>query len=118
MKILWTTISINDLDATIAFYERVLQVKNVRRFSAGPGREIAMIGDGEAKLEVICDKNRTAEKIRGVSMGYPVDDLDAKLASLRELGYEPGPVISPRPGLRFAFLEDPNGISVQFVEEK
>lgn len=118
MKILWTTVSINDMDETIRFYEQVLQVKNIRRFQAGPGREIAMLGEGEAKLEVICDRNKTAEKIHGVSMGYPVDDLDEKLAALQKMGYEPGPVISPHPGLRFAFLEDPNGINVQFVEEK
>ena len=116
MNILWTTISINDMDATIRFYEQVLQVKEVRRFQAGPGREIAMLGDGDAKLEVICDRNKTASKITGVSMGYPVDDLDAKLAALRKMGFEPGPVISPHPGLRFAFLEAPNGINVQFVE--
>ena len=118
MKILWTTVSINDMDETIRFYEQVLQVKNIRRFQAGPGREIAMLGEGEAKLEVICDRNKNAKKIQGVSMGYPVDDLDEKLAALQKMGYEPGPVISPHPGLRFAFLEDPNGINVQFVEEK
>ena len=118
MNILWTTININDMDATIRFYEEVLEVKGIRRFPAGPGREIAMLGDGEAKLEVICDKNKTAEKITGVSMGYPVEDLDAKLESLKKMGFKPGPVISPHPGLRFAFLEDPNGINVQFVEVK
>jgi lactoylglutathione lyase len=118
MNILWTTIAINDMDATIAFYEKVLQVKEVRRFPAGPGREIAMLGDGEAKLEVICDAGKPAEKINGVSMGYPVGDLDGKRAELEAMGFRPGPVISPQPGVRFCFLEDPNGINVQFVEEK
>lgn len=117
MKILWTTINVNDLDESLEFYDAVLGVKNVNRFPAGPDREIAMIGDGEAKLEMICDHKREVERVHGVSMGYPVADLDVKRAELLAAGYEPSEIISPNPHIHFFFLQDPNGINIQFVQQ-
>lgn len=44
MQYLWTTYSVFDLDATIAFYRDLLGLKVARRFAAGPQKEICVFG--------------------------------------------------------------------------
>ena len=56
MKFLWTTILVNDMDESLKFYEEIAGLKPVDRFQAGPGMEIAFLGEGETKIELICNE--------------------------------------------------------------
>jgi len=118
MKFLWTTFMINDLDGTLAFFKDVAGIEPVRRFQAGPEKEIAFLCEGETKIELVADKGIPSHVYKGVSVGLAVDDLDQKKKELEDKGYETSPVISPNPATRFFFVADPNGIGLQFVEEK
>lgn len=118
MKFLWTTFNVKDLDETLGFFKAVCGAEPVKRFPAGPDREIAFIVEGETKIEFIADRAKTPEKISGVSIGIAVDDAEAKKIELEQAGFTATPVISPNPDLRFFFVKDPNGINVQFVEQK
>lgn len=118
MKFLWTTLGVKNLDESVAFYRDVVGLGLERRFPAGPGAEIAFMGDGETKVELMC-RAGGGEPIIGpdISIGFEVESLDDKMASLREKGVpiHSGP-FQPNPSVRFIFVQDPNGLRVQFVE--
>jgi lactoylglutathione lyase len=87
-----------------------------RRFSGGHG-EIVFLGDGETLLELM--GGGTGNQGQEISLGFSVDDLDVFISDMTEKGIQihSGPV-SPAPGVRFLFVQDPDGLLVQFVEQK
>ncbi|MEG3070260.1 MAG: VOC family protein [Candidatus Syntrophopropionicum ammoniitolerans] len=44
MKFCWCTISVNNLEQSIRFYQQIVGLSLNRRFVAGPGVEIAFLG--------------------------------------------------------------------------
>ena len=61
-----TTIHVTDLDRSIAFYGR-LGMDVSRRFGP-PGHEIAFLGDGPTKLELVAD-GKGGVDYPGISIG-------------------------------------------------
>ena len=58
MKLLWTTLYVKNLDESIAFYSELAGLRMMRRFPAGPGMEIAFMGNGaedETLVELLCN---------------------------------------------------------------
>jgi len=50
-------------------------------------------------------------------MGFQVDSLDQMLEFLRSKGVAIAvPPVQPNPHIRFFYVEDPDGVRVQFVE--
>lgn len=122
MKFLWTTIYVRDLEESIAFYSDLLSLKVVRRFPAGPGREIAFMGNGidsETLVELLADSNATGVNFgEHISIGFAVDSVDAMLETVRSKGIPlHGPLIETH-GSKFFFIKDPNGLNVQFYGQK
>ncbi|MCK9547720.1 MAG: VOC family protein [Sphaerochaeta sp.] len=118
MKFLWTTIDVIDLDESVRFYEEIVGLSVSRRVTGGPSN-IAFMGDGETKVELITHAGATPKGVgAGISIGFAVDDLDEKIAFLTEKGIAiaEGP-FSPNPSVRFCYVHDPNGVRVQFVEQ-
>lgn len=118
MKYGWTTISVTNLDASIKFYKEIIGLSEMRRFPAGPGMEIAFLGEGETQIELICDVKKQAVTMGpDISLGFLVDSLDEMMAFVKEKGIEiqDGP-IQPNPHLRFFHILDPNGLRIQLVE--
>ncbi len=52
MSFCWCTVHVKDIDASIKFYEEIVGLKVAQRFGAG-AMEIAFLGSGETKLELI-----------------------------------------------------------------
>ena len=119
MKYLWTTMHVKNLEKSIEFYEQVLGLQLKGRFAAGPGSEIGFLTsqNTETKIELIQQQgfDRSAAPA-GISLGFAAGNLDEKREQLRAAGYAPGTIISPNPATRFFFLEDPDGVQIQFVE--
>lgn len=119
MKYLWTTIHVKDMDESLKFYEEIVGLNFVERFNAGPGMEIAFLGDGETKIELICsEKLKNMNPGNAVSLGFEAYSLDEKLNLIKEKGIEikTGPV-QPNANLKYFIIHDPNGIKVQFAEQ-
>ncbi|HZH93420.1 MAG TPA: VOC family protein, partial [Tissierellaceae bacterium] len=77
MKFCWTTLTVNDMDKSIEFYSEIVGLKVDRRFNAGPDTEICFLGEGETKLELICDTDIRPDCLgEGISMGFEVESLD------------------------------------------
>lgn len=122
MKYLWTTLKVNNLEESIKFYQEIVGLKLQRKFEAGPKREIAFLAAGEDKtaVELIDDKGKENLDIgRDISLGFEVDSVKEKIDFLQEKGIEiyEGP-ISPNPEIEFFYVLDPNGVKIQFAENK
>jgi lactoylglutathione lyase len=122
MKLLWTAIYVKDLDETIAFYSALAGLKVMRRFQAGPSTEIAMMGsgtEGETLLELLCDSGKSTVSFgEDISIGFAADSIAAMLDTIksRNIPVYSGPVETPRS--KFFYVQDPNGVMVQFFQQK
>lgn len=120
MRFIFATIHVKNLEESIEFYETVIGLKLMRRFPGGPETEIAFLADGPAELELICSRK---EELSGYgaypSLGFQVEDLDQAMEDMKMRGIEivSGP-IQPNPRTRFFFIQDPNGVRLEIIEQK
>jgi len=119
MKFLWTSIFVKNLDESLKFYQEIVELKLIDRFNAGPDIEIAFLGDGETKIELICsEKLKNMNAGNAISLGFKVDSLEEKLNFVKEKGIEikTGPV-QPNPNIKYFIILDPNGVKIQLAEQ-
>jgi len=117
MKLVHVTISVADMAQSLHFYETILGLPIVRRFAAGPGREIVFLSAGETSIELIASADKTEISVGAdISLGFEVPSLADMTALLAANNIAATDVISPQPGVSFIFANDPNGVRVQFVE--
>ena len=120
MKFLWTTLYVKKLEESIAFYSNLLGLQVVRRFNAGPGIEIAFMGNGiedETLVELLADSNNDAVNYcEFISIGFAVDSVDTILDMVKRenIPVHTGPFETPV--AKFFYVKDPNGLNVQFFQ--
>lgn len=118
MKFNWVTLHVKNLENSLKFYQEIVGLPLARRFKAGPGSEIAFLGDGETQVELIGNSN---DKLAGMSpdlsLGFAVESIDAMIALLKDKGVavHSGP-FQPGPNIRFIYVQDPDGLKIQFAE--
>lgn len=120
MKFCWSTLHVRDMDESLKFYRDLIGLQLMRRFPAGPGMEIAFLGDGDTKIELIQQADIPKPAVGpDISWGFEVESLEEVLKMLAEHGIpiESGP-FQPNPQTRFVFVLDPNGLKIQFVENQ
>ena len=118
MKFCWSTLRVKDMEESLKFYQEVVGLNMNHRFNAGPAMEIAFLGEGETKIELICDKNSNEVSVgTDISWGFEVSSVDEMINYVKEKGIaiESGP-FSPNAHTKFFFVKDPNGLRIQFVE--
>ena len=115
-KFIHVTISVEDLNESLNFYQDVIGLKVKRRFSAG-GSDIVFLGDGGTEIELIFNPAKPNNSIgQDISLGFEVPSLKEAASRLKEMGVETSKVIQPNPHVMFFFFSDPNGVRIQFVE--
>jgi lactoylglutathione lyase len=118
-----TCYRILDIDRSVGFYEK-LGFEELGRL---PIRDEAvnvfmgMPGDG-ARLELTWNKGRDQPYEIGTGYGHialTVDDLDATLGRLGDLGIEPErpPYTVSDGGPRLCFVQDPDGYRIELIEQ-
>lgn len=120
MKFAHVTINVKNMNESLKFYEEIVGLPVVNRFTAGPNMEIVFLGQGETLVELILDSSNENITIGSdISIGFAVDSLDDTMAFIKDKGIEikSGP-FQPNPNTRFFFVEDPNGLKVQFIQQK
>src|SRR5680860_202430 len=89
MKFCWTTITVNNLEEYLKFYQEIIGLTINIRFKAEPGTEIVFLGNGETKLELISNKtNRKVNIGLDISIGFEVESVDKMIIFLKEKGIE------------------------------
>lgn len=119
MKYLWTSIHVKDMDESLKFYQEIVGLNFIERFNAGPGMEIAFLGDGETKIELICsEKLKNMNAGNALSLGFEATSLDEMLNLVKKNGIEikTGPV-QPNANLKYFIIIDPNGVKIQFAQQ-
>ncbi len=118
MKFCWSTLRVKNMDESLKFYEEVVGLILDKRFKAGPSMEIAFLGDGETKVELIYSENENDVNVGpDISWGFEVKSVDEMMNFVKEKGIvvESGP-FQPNPHIKFFYIMDPNGLKIQFVE--
>ncbi len=122
MKFLWTTIYVKDLDESIAFYCSLLGLQVLKRFPAGPGVEIAFLGNGianETTVELLADCSKSPNNYSEfVSIGFAIESVDAMIdiVKSKNIPVSSGPIETP--GSKFITIKDPNGFCIQLFQQK
>ena len=120
MNFSWTTIRVNDMEESLAFYQEIVQLPLERRSNVDGGMELAFLGSGETKVELIWRKDeKPAHYGQDISMGFFVEDLDVmmKFVTENKIPILGGP-FKPNEHVRFFYVLDPNGLRIQFVEQR
>lgn len=127
MRILHTMIRVAQLDRSIAFYTKVLGMRELRRQDFPEGRfTLAFVGYGsEAESAVIELTHNWDTPSYELGTGYGhvaigVDDIYAVCDTIRAVGG----VITRKPGPMkhgstvIAFVQDPDGYKIELIEHK
>ena len=117
MELQLTTIHVNDLEESVQFYQDVLKLEEVKRFEARPGVEISILQDQGGTIELITGERKIENENSQMALGFKVKDLDFTIEKLEKQGVEilNGPIETDN-GSKLAFIEDPNGIEITFIE--
>jgi lactoylglutathione lyase len=118
MKLNWVTIHVSDLEKSMYFYSELLHLEIAARFGS-PDHQIVMLGKkDESKIELIFEPNKKVNNPgNGVSIGLEAVNLEGLVETLKENGYIAIGPISPNPSIRFYFVNDPDGYTVQLVKQ-
>lgn len=122
MKFLWTTIHVKNLEESIRFYSNLVGFKVINRFKAGSDIEIAFMGndiENETYIELLEDKSKKEFSFgEDISIGVKVNSVEEMIEKIKLNNIVMGsPIIEVGKG-RFFYIKDPNGVKVQFFEEK
>lgn len=118
MKFCWSTLKVKSMEESLTFYEEIVGLTVDTRFKVGSGMEIAFLGDGETKIELIAHEGvHTVDIGKDISWGFTVDSVDDMIRFVTEKGIAiaEGPY-QPNPHTKFFYVTDPNGLRIQFVE--
>jgi len=118
MQIQLTTIHVDDLEESKDFYQNILELEEVKRLSPRPGVEISFLSDqAGGTIELIAGDKEVSNSSSSVSIGFKVANMTELVQDLEEQGVDllRGPIETGN-GTKLAFIEDPNGVEVEFVE--
>ncbi len=117
MDFCWVTVNVNDMEESLEFYKGIVELSVDRMMKPNGNMQIAFLGDGETKVELIFDKAEQPRSFgRDISIGFKTDSLDALMRKLEDSGIPFEGPFQPNPVTKFLFIRDPNGLRVQFVE--
>lgn len=118
MKFCWCTIMVKNMEESLKFYREIVGLPIDRRFAAGPGVEICFLGEGETKVELICNtKAEVSNESDSVVLGFEVESVDTMMEFIKAKGLKvDGGPFQPNPNTKFIYVRDPDNVKIQFVE--
>ena len=110
---------VSDLERSLAFYTALGYAKlgSVPETEFGSLTMLRLPDDPFVSLELVHDPARPVEDTGAVNhLVVQVDDLDATMAALAARGVTGEPPTAPGPGIRTAWLTDPDGYRIELVQ--
>ena len=116
MKMLQVTIRTDKFAEELAFYREIVGLKIVRDLRE-KGRGIVFLADaeGDTCIEIIDTPDADDAGNKLLSIGFDSGDAEKMREKLMEAGMEVSPMESPVSYVRFFFVKDPAGVTVQFM---
>lgn len=119
MKFVWTTIVVNDMQQSLAFFHDLLGLPVAERFET-PHATIVMLGEAQsAKIELLQPLGGDDDGVKrgkGVSLGFEPENMEAMLAKLREAGAAVDGPVTTGDGMVFYHTVSPDGYQIQLVQ--
>jgi len=119
MRMLHLGLRVTDLDRSLAFYT-ALGYTELGRVPDTPFGSLTMLqlpDDPFVSLELVHDPARPVTDTSAVNhLVVQTDDLDATIADLTARGVAAEPPTEPEPGLRTAWLTDPDSYRIELVQ--
>ena len=126
MRFLHTMIRVGDLEKSLAFYTEALGMKLLRKKDYPGGRfTLAFVGYGDEESSAVVELTHNWDTSRyelGDGFGHlaiGVEDIEGACERVRQFGgrvtREPGPMKHGTTVI--AFVEDPDGYKIEFIEK-
>jgi len=116
------SIRCRDLEASIKYFQRMFDAEVILRRTPGEGRRIVFLRIGDGMLELM-EMGPASEPMEPLTyygfhhFGIKVEDFESAYRDLKAKGTnflrEP---FEPTPGIRLAFLQEPNGAVIELVQ--
>ena len=114
MKMEHVTIQTCKYEESINFYKAICGLEIQRQFEGDINITFLANAAGETCIELI--ENAHAKPVGDcISVGFHVEDVISYHKALEAKDLHPTPIISPNPATKFFFVEDPNGLNIQFI---
>jgi lactoylglutathione lyase len=118
VKFRWATIFVKDMEASLSFWRDLIGLPVHHRIKPNPGMDIAFLGKDGTQVELLHDSRASAKTYGdGLTLGFEAPDLEETIASLKARGIEPKGPFQPNPRMRFIFITDPDGVTVQLIQD-
>ena len=118
MRFCWASINVKNISESVRFYQEIIGLDIIRKINPNPEMEITFLGSGETQIELIWNaKNRETNYGKDISLGFEVESVDKMMLFLKEkrVTIHSGP-FQPNPAIKFIYIQDPDGLKIQFVE--
>lgn len=116
------TIRVREMAASIEYYQYMFGAQVILRRNLAGEKKITFLRIGDSMLELIgfgpANEPVDSREHYGVHhLGIKTDDFDAVYQDLKAKGAEfLGEPFEPTPGIRLAFLRDPNGALIELAQ--
>lgn len=116
----FVTVKVKNMEESLRFYTEFLGLSVARKFSPGPGINIAFLSDEKGSqielIENVYEKVKEGTSI--ISIGFTVDNLDKVVELVNEKGIKIiRSSLDNSHGPKLFFIEDPNGAEIEFIEK-
>ena len=121
-KFLHTRMRVDDLDKTVAFYEKVFGLEVSRRHESPRGSKLVFLSvpNSEEEIELTYFPGSGPVQVQEdlMHLAFEVDSMDDFANHLEQVGYSfsDGPTKSSS-GSVFAFVDAPEGYEVEVIEK-
>ena len=121
-KFLHTRMRVDDLDETVAFYEKVFGLEVSRRHESPRGSKLVFLAvpNSEEEIEITYFPGSGSVQVQEdlMHLAFEVESMEAFAQHLQQIGYSfsDGPTKSSS-GSVFAFVDAPEGYEVEVIEK-
>ena len=121
-KFLHTRMRVDDLDETVAFYEKVFGLEVSRRHESPRGSKLVFLAvpNSEEEIEITYFPGSGSVQVQEdlMHLAFEVESMETFAQHLQQIGYSfsDGPTKSSS-GSVFAFVDAPEGYEVEVIEK-